>query len=723
MPSEISGSFRERTALRAWPLQLLLIVLLALAALMPLQAKADITSGLVGRWTFNGPDMVPNVRDISGLGNHGRLVNFAATTTVIGKLGQDLEWPIGGTNQNVNIPFSSTLNPAGDVSIALWVKPSVDYDTFSTIAYVFSSEAINSGYGVYIDSGSIDNLVFVTGDGSDRDFLLESNALDWNIGQWYHIAAVYHFASHSADFYVDGLLVNSDSTGSNTSMTPNSGTNSKIAEHFDDEVEGVLDDVRVYSRALTAGDVKQLYQSGQVLQKPANNLGLVGYWSFNEGTSTVATDFSGRGNTGTLNGNATWVNGKRGKALTLDGAADYVAASPPTTAFPVTICAWANLSPSVSSSKRVVSLGANDNTNMINLTFTPTLVSASVHSGSGSATRNSSTYADLRGVWRHLCGVYTSTTVEIFMNVVSDTGAGAHAIAPAGISEIKIGRTSGATNLDFDGQIDDVRIYNRALGTAEVAALAKTGAVKFTSSSVALQSGSTLGNGLVGHWTMDGPDVTTTVTDRSGSNNHGYFRGGATSSARAIGKLGQALYFDALSEQYVGVGSGASLDLDGNGGTMSVCAWINRADYADNSMTLISDMNAANDATQYTIDVSPSGALSMLWGFGGFVESYNQDSGFMANLEWYHVCVIRVSDSSVRMYVDGQSQTVTWSETERTIPSALQGTVSLGRPGDVEDEDGPYWFGRMDDVRIYNRVLTAAEVKQLYKLGAVVISQ
>ena len=40
MPSDISGSFRARTALRAWPLQLLLIVLLVIAALLPLKTEA-----------------------------------------------------------------------------------------------------------------------------------------------------------------------------------------------------------------------------------------------------------------------------------------------------------------------------------------------------------------------------------------------------------------------------------------------------------------------------------------------------------------------------------------------------------------------------------------------------------------------------------------------------------------------------------------------------------
>jgi hypothetical protein len=57
-----------------------------------------------------------------------------------------------------------------------------------------------------------------------------------------------------------------------------------------------------------------------VIQTPPNNIGLVGYWSFNEGTSTIAHDFSGNGNNGTLSGSTlpAWTNGKLSKALQFD---------------------------------------------------------------------------------------------------------------------------------------------------------------------------------------------------------------------------------------------------------------------------------------------------------------------------------------------------------------------------------------------------------------------
>ncbi|MEK7535795.1 MAG: LamG domain-containing protein, partial [Patescibacteria group bacterium] len=74
-----------------------------------------------------------------------------------------------------------------------------------------------------------------------------------------------------------------------------------------------------------------LLANASVLARPPNNLGLVGYWSFNEGTSTIATDFSGNGNRGVLTNIANpptatsgWTNGKLGKALNFDGVNDYV---------------------------------------------------------------------------------------------------------------------------------------------------------------------------------------------------------------------------------------------------------------------------------------------------------------------------------------------------------------------------------------------------------------
>jgi len=49
-----------------------------------------------------------------------------------------------------------------------------------------------------------------------------------------------------------------------------------------------------------------------VIQKPPNNLDLVGYWPMNEGRGTSVGDFSTNSNTGSFNGDPQWTNGKQG---------------------------------------------------------------------------------------------------------------------------------------------------------------------------------------------------------------------------------------------------------------------------------------------------------------------------------------------------------------------------------------------------------------------------
>jgi len=48
-------------------------------------SNSSLTQGLVGWWTFDGRDMIPNVRDRSDQGNHGNLTGQTATTTAPGK--------------------------------------------------------------------------------------------------------------------------------------------------------------------------------------------------------------------------------------------------------------------------------------------------------------------------------------------------------------------------------------------------------------------------------------------------------------------------------------------------------------------------------------------------------------------------------------------------------------------------------------------------------------
>jgi Concanavalin A-like lectin/glucanases superfamily len=300
-----------------------------------------------------------------------------------------------------------------------------------------------------------------------------------------------------------------------------------------------------------------------------SNQGLVGYWSFNEGTGSVAGDFSGNRNTGTPV--PTWTNGK---ALRFDGSTAqmvYVNSSAflsPSSA--ITASAWfRRIGTSGTQAQILASRWGLANSYALYYRDDTDQMALSVAGLSGSPVLATASIEDAQ--WHHAVGTYDGSNLRLYLDGVL---IGSPLPATGSITDngepLQIGyEADGFGASPFNGDIDEVRIYNRALSATEIAKLYGFGAVKFTTSSVNLQQGSTLANGLVGHWTFDGPDVTDKVYDRSGQNNHGYFIGGATSSAKVIGKLGQALTFDGTG-QHVNIADDPSLAVS----TITVSGWV-----------------------------------------------------------------------------------------------------------------------------------------------------
>jgi len=75
-------------------------------------------------------------------------------------------------------------------------------------------------------------------------------------------------------------------------------------------------------------------------QSPDITTGLVGYWKFDEGSGTTASDSSGNNNHGTLVNGPTWTTGKVGQALEFDGGDDIVKTTTSPISPPITISIW-----------------------------------------------------------------------------------------------------------------------------------------------------------------------------------------------------------------------------------------------------------------------------------------------------------------------------------------------------------------------------------------------
>jgi hypothetical protein len=331
--------------------------------------------------------------------------------------------------------------------------------------------------------------------------------------------------------------------------------------------------------------------------------------------------------------------------------------------------------------------------------------------------------------WHHIVGVRSGTTVTLYVDsVVEDSGSVPGLGSTSNADPLLIGTTVNADERNINGAVDDVRIYNRALSAAEVKTIYNEGVGTVIGKSQANK----VSNGLVGYWSFNGPDFTDKVYDRSGQGNHGYVYGGATSTMKAPGRVGQGLVLNGVNQFQQGgenqwvdiVADGFAYDLD----RKTVTAWIKPrttgyTGFAE-IFTVINTNNAIggwqfllcdDDATECP---STPNTLYFYQYFDGDNGGWYASANAIKLNEWNHVAVTydRTSTSNdPTFYVNGQI--VATNESATPTGSAAQTVGQYIMIGQKADEFSDTFDGTLDEVRVYDRVLSPAEIKQLYNLG------
>jgi len=214
-----------------------------------------------------------------------------------------------------------------------------------------------------------------------------------------------------------------------------------------------------YVLRLTASD-GALSGSDDVAVTVNAPVSLIGAWGFNEGAGAVLGDSSGNGRTGAITG-ATWTTGRYGQALNFDGN-DLVTLSDLDLTGPFTVMAWMQTRSLHSDDCASLVMKARD----YGFEICDGRLYASVGSGTAWTARPSValTSADLN-VWKHVALTYDGTTLRFYIGgALVGTATGTHG---TNNSALRFGRWS--SNGEFwNGLIDEVRIYGRALSQAEV---------------------------------------------------------------------------------------------------------------------------------------------------------------------------------------------------------------------------------------------------------------
>ncbi len=209
------------------------------------------------------------------------------------------------------------------------------------------------------------------------------------------------------------------------------------------------------------------------------------------------------------------------------------------------------------------------------------------------------------------------------------------------------------------------------------------------------QTHSLLGSDLVGWWNFNEGDA----RDISGYNNHGTIVG-ATHVDGVPGTGGSALSFNGVGD-YVDIGNNSVLAIADETITISVWAYM----FGESSSAgLVVKGNAGGWAgNEYGIR-SSGGALRC------YVSADDSSSSQYVNYhpfqnEWFHL-TMTVNDDEITVYENGYY----YDSRIKTISTTDKGRILFIGQG----YSSTFWKGLIDDVRIYNRALTASEIQTLY---------
>ena len=424
------------------------------------------------------------------------------------------------------------------------------------------------------------------------------------------------------------------------------------------------------------------------------------YWSFDEGSGTVLSEASGFGEQGQVQG-ATWTSGLTGKALDFDGTNDYVQFSTePAIQGALTVSAWVRSESGPVACGRVVastykwnSGSPNERGWMLGNTCGgsgDSSFSFRVYDNAGSqavATLSNffTTYDDQ---WVHVAGIFIpGQSAALYVNgvkVAEDTTSVPTSIGLSGIFRVG-GRADSTSQGRWDGQIDNLQITGRALSAAEIQELL-----------------------IVGVWRFD-ENVGAQASDASGYGQTGAVQNGTWTT----GQLGQALDFEAdTANQIVQFDTEPKLE-----GPLTVSAWVR----PESGPTGIGRMVVS------TYEYNGGGANQRGWYLGLTYGSTNEfrfqvydDLGGTANAtlsnffttyqnQWVHVAGVFIPGQSVALYING----VKVSEDTTSVPVRIgvSGVFKIGARADNTTQG--FWDGKIDDVRLMGRALTAPEIQSL----------
>lgn len=626
-------------------------------------AQSTLDSGLVAFFPFNG-----NANDESGNGFNG-IIHGA--TLVQDKYGNaNSAFQFNGVSDDITVSHDPLLTLTQQITLTAWVKRTrfgIDMIvekggdwTLGTCNYGMSLHYINNNMFYFFFSGGWRGTSGV----NDYD--------------WHHYAIVAQQGQQNPLLYIDGELKPIEfSEGASVINLASSSLDLHIGSQLGTYPyygANIIDDIRIYERLLTEQEIYIL----------AGNKGLVAYFPFNGN----ANDESGNGNNG-INHNGIFSKDRFGNdnsSMLFSGNDSYVEGTNPGNNLPTgnsprTITAWIKEYSFHPWGNNIFHYGL-DQAAPTNFHLYTTDV---IRFGNGydfGVVAGTTPIVD--STWHFVAGVYEGGSEHIAKVYVDGKldGTGVLSTEPNTIlgSNWKIGRFMTGSN-NFNGEIDEVKIYNWALTETEIE-----------------KEYNLTRKSLVAYYPFNG-----NANDESGNGNHGTITGAlVTPAADRYGEEGKAYKF--WYPDYVSVPTNSSFFTD----EFTVSYWYKVEAYWGDRCVL--SCVGRNGGYQ-----QPFSGTTFQYLFG---YNFPTNSWFWANYTvpntpntWQHIVTTykKTGDNAsiTKLYINGELKS---SDTYgNTIAYPGSEIFYIGR-----NHSDLGLNGELDEVRFYNKTLDDQEIKNLY---------
>lgn len=615
-----------------------------------------------------------NANDVSGNYN-GTATNVTYGTGVFGQAGV-----FNGSSSKIDI---SSISNSSLYSVSMWIKPSFS-EAYGT--YFMNGSAVSAeGSTAFNLRNNNTNSNFQIKIGANSSSYFSENFTE---NEWVHIVLTTN-KTDTSKVYINGEDVHSFTSDFDFNVNERKliGCSSSVANGDSIHSAGSIDQVRIFDTVLTPLEVEALYTEELCICG-----GTVDTLDILDDSSCIAT-YQLDGNANDLSGNysgtptdVSYGVGEFDLAGVFNGSTSYITL-PVTQSNDISISAWIKIE-DLTRQHQIVSYdtggASSDRCLQFRVEFDQT-VSAYWFSG----TKAQSTSSVSQGVWAHVVATWEDNgTQKIYFNgAMEDSNA---ATTRPNFPNLYAGKRSisGTTVDDFLGSIDQVRIFNKALNSTEVTTLYNETAC----TPAACTSGTTNTLDILG----DGSCIATYTLDGTPADLSGNYNGVQTDVTYPQGYFDLAGSFNGSSSEITNSGT-VNVDLD-----FSVSLWFNNQGAGVHPAQCLWNGENRDNSLQFNF-TNNTVTFFLYDGTVRDVLTSTVPSG------WNNVVVTRSKTSGLEIYLNGTSQDTNSFTGNASSLTAVETIGNLGRAG-VDR----FFNGSIDQVRIFNKALSASEVTTLY---------